>query len=232
MRLLRILHLGCGQEPLLLSLGVNASDQVKGLDIDVRSLAVAKGGQGRLLVSWGVTASDEVAGLDIDESSLAVAKLRFPNRTYVRGAGECLPFADESFDRVISGVALPYMNIQKTLAEIHRILVPGGGLSFSLHLPSFTIAELLHNAFPKPLPTLFRLYVVANGLLFHCTGRTVSFLKGRTESFQTQRGIRIALNRAGFVNPLFIRVTDAVGEKFLVEARRPDIRSFGAVRAA
>jgi ubiquinone/menaquinone biosynthesis C-methylase UbiE len=77
--------------------------------------------------------------------------VRFPNRTYLQGAGECLPFEQESFDRVISAIALPYMNIQKTLAEIHRILVPGGGLSLSLHLPSFTIAELLHNAFPKPL---------------------------------------------------------------------------------
>jgi len=38
-----------------------------------------------------------------------------------------MPFADGSFDRVISAIALPYMNIQKALAEIHRILVPGGG---------------------------------------------------------------------------------------------------------
>jgi SAM-dependent methyltransferase len=188
-------------------------------------------GSGQDLASWGVTASDEVTGLDIDGSRLAAAKLRFPNRTYLQGAGECLAFADESFDRVISGVALPYMNIQKALAEIHRILVPGGGLSLSLHLPSFTIAELLHNAIPKPVPTLFRLYVAANGLLFHCTGRTVGSLKGRTESFQTERGMRIALNCAGFVNPSFSRATGVVGERFLVEARKSVMRPFGAARA-
>ncbi len=62
-----------------------------------------------------------------------------------------MPFADGSFDRVISAIALPYMNIQKALAEIHRILVPGGGVSLTLHLPSFTIAELLHKAIPKPV---------------------------------------------------------------------------------
>lgn len=180
-------------------------------------------GLGRDLASWGVTASDEVTGLDIDDSRLAIARVRFPNRTYLQGAGECLPFEDESFDRVISAVALPYMNIQKTLAEIHRILVPGGGLSLSLHLPSFTIAELLHHAIPKLVPTLFRLYVMANGSLFHCTGRTVGFLKGRTESFQTERGMRVALNRTGFVNFSFSRATGPVGENIYCEGKKSKV---------
>ena len=190
-------------------------------------------GSGQDLASWGVTAPDDLTGLDIDDSRLAIAKVRFSDRTYLQGAGECLPFEDESFDRVISALALPYMNIQKTLIEIHRILVRGGGLSLSLHLPSFTAAELIHNAIPKPIPTLFRLYVMANGLLFHCTGRTVGFLKGRTESFQTERGMRIALNRAGFVNLSFSRATGPVGEMFVVEARKSKvIGPFAAARAA
>lgn len=180
-------------------------------------------GSGRDLAAWGVTASDEVTGLDIDGSRLAIAKLRFPNRPYLQGAGEYLPFKDASFDRVISTVALPYMNIQKTLAEIHRVLVPGGGLSLSLHLPSFTIAELLHNAIRRPVPTLFRLYVMANGLLFHCTGKTVGFLKRRTESFQTERGMKIALNRAGFVSLSFRRAAGPAGEGLVVEARKPNV---------
>ena len=101
-------------------------------------------GWGRDLSSWGITASDQVTGLDIEHSRLATAQARFPKWAYLQGSGECLPFGDDSFDRVISALALPYMNIQKTLAEIHRVLSPGGGLSLSLHLPSFTIAELLH----------------------------------------------------------------------------------------
>jgi ubiquinone/menaquinone biosynthesis C-methylase UbiE len=191
-------------------------------------------GSARDLASWGVTISDKVTGLDIDHSRLATAQVRFPDQTYLQGAGECLPFGDQSFDRVISAVALPYMNIQKSLAEIQRILVPGGGLSLSLHLPSFTITELLHNAIPKPVPTLFRLYVIANGLVFHCTGRTVGFVKGRrTESFQTERGMRVALNRAGFVSLSFSRATGPVGETFIAEARKSKIiGSCAAARAA
>ena len=176
-------------------------------------------GSGLDLVFWGVTASDEVTGLDIDESALAIASGRFPNRTYLRGAGEKLPFNDASFDRVISAVALPYMNIQKALAEIHRVLIPGGTVSLSLHLPSFTMAELLHHALPKPVPTLFRLYVLANGVWFHCSGKTTRFLNRRTESFQTERGMRVALNRAGFVDSSFSRVPGPVSLMFIVQAR-------------
>ena len=189
-------------------------------------------GSGRDLASWGVTASDKVTGIDIDHSRLASAKVRFRDRTYLQGAGESLPFADDSFDCVISAVALPYMNIQKALAEIHRVLGPGGALSSSLHLPSFTRAELLHKAIPKPVPTLFRLYVMANGFLFHCTGRTVGFLKGRTESFQTARGMRVALNRAGFVGLSFRRATGPAGETFIVEARKSKVGGPTAARAA
>jgi len=175
-------------------------------------------GSGSDLASWGIIASDDVTGVDIDRARLAAAKLRFPNRTYQLCAGECLPFKAASFDRVISSVALPYMNIQKALPEVRRVLAPGGALSFSLHSPNFTFNELLHNAFPQPIPMLFRLYVMGNGLWFHCTGRTAGFLRRRTESFQTERGMRIALRRAGFENFSFRRMAGPGGNRFLVEA--------------
>jgi ubiquinone/menaquinone biosynthesis C-methylase UbiE len=181
-------------------------------------------GSGRDLVRWGVTVSDKVTGLDIDSACLSHARVRFCGRLYVQGIGECLPFHNESFERIISAVALPYMNIPKALAEACRTLVPGGRLSVSLHPPSFTITELLHNALPKPIPTVFRLYVFANGLIFHLTGRTLGFLRGRTESFQTHRGMRIALNRAGFVNVSFRWGHGRAGKTFIVEARSSDSR--------
>jgi hypothetical protein len=83
------------------------------------------------------------------------------------------------------------------------------------------MAELLHNAIPKAMPTMFRLYVIANGLVFHFTGRVVGFLRGRTESFQTQRGMRIALTRAQFIDFSFRSGTGPVGKTFIVEARKP-----------
>jgi len=187
-------------------------------------------GSGRDLVAWGVTASDQVTGLDIERSFLLRAKARFCNRPYVQGRGECLPFGNESFERIVCGVALPYINIPKALSEACRTLVPGGRLSVSLHPLSFTITELLHNALPKPIATVFRLYVFANGLFFHVTGKTFGFLGGRTESFQTERGMRIALNRIGFVDVSFRRGTGPIGKTFVLEARKD--RNLGATLTA
>jgi ubiquinone/menaquinone biosynthesis C-methylase UbiE len=189
-------------------------------------------GRGCDLSGWGITGSDEIAAVDVDKDRLLVAKTHFPERRYLQGAGECLPFADKSFDRVIAAVALPYMNIPRALEEIGRVLVPGGGLSVSLHLPGFTFSELLHKAFPRPVPTLYRMYVIANGCLFHCTGWTVGFVNGRTESFQTPRGMRIALRRAGLVSESFTRGNGAAGETFIVEARKPDSRALDRTVAA
>jgi hypothetical protein len=53
---------------------------------------------------------------------------------------------------------------------------------------------------PRAVPTLFRLYSIANGCVFHFTGKTFQFVNGRTASFQTERGIKIALKRAGVGN--------------------------------
>jgi SAM-dependent methyltransferase len=87
-----------------------------------------------------------------------------------------LPFDNPSFDRVISNVALPYMDIPKTLLEIHRVLVPGGQVWLSLHPASFTVREI-RNTSSHLLSLVFRLYVLGNGVWFHCTGKTLWFVK-------------------------------------------------------
>ncbi len=189
-------------------------------------------GRGADLTGWGVTSADDVTGLDTELNRLQEARARFPERVYLQGRGECLPFADESFDRVIASVALPYMNIPQALEEIGRVLVPGGVLSVSLHLPSFTFSELLHKAIPRPIATLYRLYVVVNGCVFHCTGRTLVFVNGRTESFQTRRGMTMALQRARLVGESFTRGNGAAGETFLVEARKPAASALAPAGAA
>ena len=180
-------------------------------------------GTGCELSSWGVNSSDRVIGIDIDYSRVMTARKRFPVRACAQAAGEWLPFKDQSFDWVISGVAIPYMNIPKVMAEVRRCLVPGGRFSATLHPPSFSWGELIHNALPKPIPTLFRLYVIANGVWFHVSGSNVGFLRGRTESFQTEHGMRRALTRAGFDNIAFCRAPGRFGETFTVQARHAQV---------
>lgn len=160
-----------------------------------------------------------VVGLDLKMEQLQRAKQDYGARgwNYLRARGEQIPLSDASLDGVVCNVALPYMHIPRTLAEIHRVLIPGGWLKASLHLPGFTWGEL-RRSFPRPKNTVFRFCVLCNGMILHCSGRVIS-VKKVSESCQTERGMRIALRRAGFHAIHFRRE----GPRFFVEALRDDV---------
>jgi ubiquinone/menaquinone biosynthesis C-methylase UbiE len=185
LRVERILDLGCG---------TGGSGRAFGLDVE----------------DWAIT------GLDVQSERTRIARRNNRDRgwNYVCARGEQTPFQSASFDGVFSEVALPYMQIPRTLAELHRVLVPGGWLRVTLHLPAFTWLEFLR-AFPKPKQSLFRIFVLLNGVILHFTGRVMA-LGTVAESCQTEAGMRIALRRAGFENVTFRRE----GLRFFVEARR------------
>jgi demethylmenaquinone methyltransferase / 2-methoxy-6-polyprenyl-1,4-benzoquinol methylase len=70
----------------------------------------------------------DVVGLDLSESMLAMARsgLKLP---LVRGAGEQLPFAPNTFDVVTMGYALRHMSdLLVAFREFHRVLAPRGTL--------------------------------------------------------------------------------------------------------
>ena len=170
--------------------------------------------------SWrksGRPADDwEIIGIDIASDRLRVAQEKYGERgwRYACAQGEKLPLPTGSMDGALCWVSLPYMNIPRALAEIHRVLVPGGWFAATLHPPAFTWSEL-KRSFPRPKASLFRSFVLVNGLVLHFSGDVLS-IGGKPESCQTESGMRIALKRAGFDSITFQR---ANGELF-VEAHR------------
>jgi ubiquinone/menaquinone biosynthesis C-methylase UbiE len=75
-------------------------------------------------------------GQDITEAMLRKGKAKIPLH-YLDSSislncsdAMALPFADHSFDLVVSGLASHHMNIKKMLSEMNRVLKPGGILSF------------------------------------------------------------------------------------------------------
>jgi len=169
-------------------------------------------GAGQTIVALNATARS--IGVDVD-----VEALRFGATgalgARVRGAaamGERLPFIDGAFDYVYSRVALPYMDIPSAVAEMHRVLRPGGRLWLALH-PLAIPAEQFRRGNLKG--KVYAACTIANGAWFHLTGRTLH-LGPVCESIQTERGMRLALVRAGFRQVEFRRTAT----HFIVTAER------------
>jgi ubiquinone/menaquinone biosynthesis C-methylase UbiE len=74
----------------------------------------------------------------------------FRNETFTALAANRCHFPTPLFDRAVSSVALPYMDIPKTLAEVRRVLKPGGSVMFSVHPLRFTLGEF-RKAVPHPM---------------------------------------------------------------------------------
>jgi SAM-dependent methyltransferase len=85
-----------------------------------------------------------VTGIDASAGMLEVARRRLGPDADLRVAdlAEPLPFADAAFDDVVASLALHYLrDWGPTLAELHRVLVPGGRLIASVEHP-FALALL------------------------------------------------------------------------------------------
>jgi ubiquinone/menaquinone biosynthesis C-methylase UbiE len=128
--------------------------------------------------------------------------LSVPDSEYflVAGKGESLPFPDQHFDFVYSRVSLPYMHIHSALCEMRRVLKPGGQVWLSLHGFGYLRRRIFKSVLKLDLRDLIfcGYYVTVNSLLFHLFGVTTPWTQDSWESVQTERGIKIALRRAGF----------------------------------
>ena len=82
-----------------------------------------------------------VVGIDISQKMLSVAKSKtqYENIKYIRMAIEDIDFPEESFDVVISSLALHYVeSFEEVLARVYKCLSKGGDFVFSVEHPIFT----------------------------------------------------------------------------------------------
>ncbi|MGW2474568.1 class I SAM-dependent methyltransferase [Streptomyces sp. NPDC001665] len=84
---------------------------------------------GALLEVLGAAGAEELAGIDLSDQELALAHGRpgLRDADLRQGRAQELPFADGSFDAVVSHMALMLMHdVDRVAAEAARVLVPGG----------------------------------------------------------------------------------------------------------
>ena len=102
---------------------VEAVPDTKALD-----LCCGHGNVSAALVAVGAS----VTGLDFSPAMLHIAKSSVSGATFVIGDAMQLEFADASFDAVTIGFGMPHVpDPPRVLAEVRRVLRPGGRIAFS-----------------------------------------------------------------------------------------------------
>lgn len=104
-----------------------------------------------------------VVGLDVNPAMLAVARRKRTSIEWRDGRAESLPFADASFDAVVSQFGLMFFDDRvAALREMHRVLKPGGRLVVAVcdaveRSPGYAaLAALLDRLFGKSVGDAFR----------------------------------------------------------------------------
>ena len=129
-----------------------------------RVLDVACGtGALTLAVAGRVRAGGAVLGLDANPEMLAVARRKAAGIEWHEGRAESLPFADASFDAVVSQFGLMFFGDRvAALREMQRVLRPRGRLAVAVcdaleHSPGYAaLAALLERLFGKRVADAFR----------------------------------------------------------------------------
>ena len=142
-----------------LQCGERVLDLASGPGLLARDAAAQVGDDGRLVAS------------DIAEAMLAVGQRRatadgLANLLFAAADAEHLPFADDHFDAVLLGLGLfMFPHPERALAEIRRVLRPGGRLVLSVWGPREAVPLISHaqdciaRILPKPKverPSVFR----------------------------------------------------------------------------
>jgi len=116
---------------------------------------------------------------------------------FVCGNGETIPFRNEAFDLIICRVAIPYMNVERAITEMSRVLASSGRLILTTHRPSFYVQMLRHRLVSEQLRrSLYPIVCIFGSCWYWATGKQArgSFWKGR-EVFLTKRMLRKELEK-------------------------------------
>ncbi|HXU80386.1 MAG TPA: class I SAM-dependent methyltransferase [Polyangia bacterium] len=112
-----------------------------------------------------------MVGVDVDPGSLALGQALARHWTRPRqlsftfASGESLPFETGSFDLVIARSVLQYLRIEPGLAELGRMVRPGGLLLMQIHAPAYYFHQILRHL-AKPLQAAYYGRALLSGMLF------------------------------------------------------------------
>jgi SAM-dependent methyltransferase len=168
------------------------------------SLAVASGrelsrvldvgcGAGQELLPFVQTLGARGAGVDISPEAIEIARRQFAKvgcggRTeFFCSPAESLPFTNNTFELVMCRLALPYVANTEALAEMARVLRPGGLLILKIHHLRYYLRRVLaalRRGEVRNAGSIAR--IILSGTVYHLTGRQPRRGLRPREVFQTR----------------------------------------------
>ncbi|MEM8631645.1 MAG: class I SAM-dependent methyltransferase [Pseudomonadota bacterium] len=134
---------------------------------------------------WLAARFDAVQGVDVSDEVVAAAERKFPGLIASVADTRQLPFPDEAFGAVVSLSTLDHFedraSIARSIAEIARVLAPGGTLVLTLDNPANPVIWL-RQSLPRPV-------IDRTGLVPYFCGQTL--FPGELEDELERAGFRI-----------------------------------------
>lgn len=185
----------------------------------VRLAAIAPGdrlldlacGTGDILFSAAPRARSAI-GLDVTHRMLQLARARQRDSVVVTGDMMALPFAPARFTVVTTGYGLRNVpDLQAAIAEIHRVLVPGGRLlSLDFNRPDNPAVRLVYLAYLTMVGS-------ALGFALHRDPDTYRYIPESIRNYPGAHGVARLLEQHGFSD---VRVIPVLGGLMAIHVAR------------
>jgi SAM-dependent methyltransferase len=184
-------------------------------------------GIGQALFPLAVRKGALGVGVDVSALGLRMGREFFAKHlpgarvTFIQAAAESLPFAPDSFDLVNCGLALPYMRNSRAIAEVARVLRPGGVFLLKIHHARYYLRELWQGLTTGDLPSVVHGgRVLAAGTLYHLVRRQPR-VRLLNESYQTRWRLRHELAKHGMVIEREQIKTNPLTPAFVIRKKQP-----------
>jgi len=157
----------------------------------------------------------DYATVDPDDTFLKLSNVDFKFDCNI----EKLPYDSLQFDHVISNYGIEYSNLEKSLAEVSRVLKPTGSVTFVCHVNTSRI--FLENANELTLLT----YLLKPDGLISCLGSLASALDKKVVNQDTATLNEIDMSAEQYRKELNKKLSDALGE-FGIDFHQSDFVGF------
>ena len=158
-------------------------------------------GTGDLAISLSKTGAEEIIGLDISTGMLEIGKQKIKSKLLsdtiemVVGDSENLPYQDNYFDAITVAFGVRnFENLEKGLAEIYRVLRPGGiFVVLETSIPVKTPYKQGYNFYSKRILPLI-------GKVFSKDKSAYTYLSESAAAFPYGKAFNNILKKIGFID--------------------------------